>query len=179
VTRDYVFDLDTAGAPALSIFGGKLTTHRRLSEHALAQLKPYLPEMGPTWTARSILPGGEDLPQAVVSTLADELARDHPELDRPTAERLADSYGSEARRVLREPLGRHFGHGLYEAELRWLVEKEWALTAEDVLWRRTKLGLLMRTEEAKQLTAFLARLNPSAASREFAASAPAERTAYQ
>jgi glycerol-3-phosphate dehydrogenase len=66
VTRDYVFDLDTAGAPALSIFGGKLTTHRRLAEHLLARLAPYLPEAGPAWTTRSLLPGGDDLPAARV-----------------------------------------------------------------------------------------------------------------
>src|SRR5205085_2120231 len=92
VTRDYVFDLDTAGPPALSIFGGKLTTHRRLAEHALGRLAPYLPEAGPVWTAQSLLPGGEDLPSGGTVALAAELARDHPPLDASTAERLAQSY---------------------------------------------------------------------------------------
>jgi glycerol-3-phosphate dehydrogenase len=179
VTRDYVFDIDTVGPPALSIFGGKLTTHRRLAEHALARLVPHLPEMAPAWTAQSVLPGGEDLPTGGVAALAKELARDHSVLDATTAARLARSYGSEARAVLRGSLGQDFGHGLYEAELRWLVEKEWAETAADVLWRRTKIGLLMTSDEAQQVAAFLARLTPPAVSQEPAAGAPAGQVAYR
>jgi glycerol-3-phosphate dehydrogenase len=179
VTRDYVFDLDTNGAPALSIFGGKLTTHRRLAEHALSRLAPYLPEAAPPWTARSLLPGGEDLPPGGVAAFAAELARTHPELGPATAERLARSYGGEARQILRAPLGQHFGHGLYETELRWLTDKEWAGTAEDVLWRRTKLGLVIAPAEAQQVAAFLARVKPSAGSREPATSAPGAQTAYR
>src|SRR5205085_9531445 len=117
VTRDYVFGLDAAGPPVLSIYGGKLTTHRRLAEHALERLAPHLPEMRPGWTARSLLPGGEDLPAGEADALAQELAREHRALDTVTAARLAQNYGSEARQILREPLGQHFGHGLYEAEL--------------------------------------------------------------
>src|SRR5207237_5629295 len=100
VTRDYVFDLDTAGAPVLSIFGGKLTTHRRLAEHALARLAPHLPEAGPAWTAQSLLPGGADLPAGGVTGLALELARDPPGPDAATAQRLAQSYGGAARQLL-------------------------------------------------------------------------------
>src|SRR5207302_5437619 len=96
VTRDYVFDLDTAGAPALSIFGGKLTTHRRLAEHALARLMPHLPAAGPPWTAASHLPGGEDDSAALTA----ELRRDYRFLAAGTVERLAQSYGSDARRIL-------------------------------------------------------------------------------
>jgi len=179
VTRDYVFDLDTTEAPALSIYGGKLTTHRRLAEHALELLAPHLPKTGPAWTARSLLPGGEHPPIGGVALLARELARDHPALDLATAERLARSYGTKARQILCGPPGQHFGHGLYETELHWLVDKEWARTTEDVLWRRTKLGLLFTSDEAKRLAAFLARLTPPAVSREPATSAPAGQTTYR
>ena len=161
VSRDYVFDLDTAGAPALSIFGGKLTTHRRLAEHALTRLTPYLPGAGPPWTAGSVLPGGADLPAGGVVGLTAELARDHPFLDAATASRLAASYGSDARQILGDArtaadLGRCFGHGLYAAELRWLVEREWAQTAEDVLWRRSKLGLHLSAAERATVAAWCA-----------------------
>ena len=155
VSRDYVFDLDVAGAPALSVFGGKLTTHRRLAEHALARLAPYLPEAGPPWTADSRLPGG-DLPAGRVAALAADLARRHPFLAVATATRLARSYGSDAHRILGDAtseaaLGHAFGQGLSEAELRWLVDREWACTADDVLWRRTKLGLRMTQQEVQEV----------------------------
>jgi glycerol-3-phosphate dehydrogenase len=179
VTRDYVFDLDTAGPPALSIFGGKLTTHRRLAEHALARLAPHLPDVGPAWTAQSLLPGGADLPSGGVAALAAELARDHPTIDTASAERLTHSYGGDAWRILSEPLGQDFGHGFCEAELRWLIEREWAQTAEDVLWRRTKLGLVMAPAEAQQVAAFLARVRPTSEARAAAIGAPAGQTAYR
>jgi glycerol-3-phosphate dehydrogenase len=145
----------------------------------LSRLAACLPEAGPPWTAQSLLPGGEDLPAGGAAALATELARTHSKLDPATAERLARSYGAEARQILRAPLGQHFGHGLYEAELRWLVDKEWACTAEDVLWRRTKLGLVMTPAEAQQVAGFLARVKPLAGSREPAASAPGAQTAYR
>lgn len=172
VTRDYAFDVDTAGAPALSVFGGKLTTFRRLAEHALERLGPYLPEAGPPWTARSILPGGEDFD----GTAFRALRRRYPFLDEATADRLARSYGSEANEVLGDTPRSDLGHGLYEAELRWLIDKEWARTADDVLWRRTKLGLRFTAAEAKALGDYLRRLAPAPAA---AASLPAGRTAYR
>jgi glycerol-3-phosphate dehydrogenase len=95
----------------------------------------------------------------------------------PTSKRLARSYGSEARHILREPQGKDFGHGFSEAELRWLVEKEWAQTAEDVLWRRTKLGLVMEPQQVQRIEAYLARVKP--ASPAVAASAPAGQTSYR
>jgi glycerol-3-phosphate dehydrogenase len=160
VTRDYVFDLDVGGAPALSIFGGKLTTHRRLAEHALERLLPYLPEAGPKWTAGSVLPGGEGLPKGGVAALAAGLTRQYPFLDAATAARLVQGYGSDARRILgdarsKAALGRDFGLGLSEAELRWLMTREWAQTAEDVLWRRTKLGLGATPAQVHELAAYL------------------------
>ena len=159
VTRDYVFDLDVAGPPALAIFGGKLTTHRRLAEQALARLAAFLPQMGPPWTAGSVLPGGEGLPEGGAGALADELARRHPLLGTGAAARLAASYGSDARHIFgRAGLGRDFGHGLSEAELRWLVAREWAQCADDVLWRRTKLGLRLAPAEVAAVANLLARL---------------------
>jgi glycerol-3-phosphate dehydrogenase len=156
VTRDYVFDLDgTDGAPALSIFGGKITTYRRLAEHALEKLAPFFPAAGAPWTAGAKLPGG-DLPGDDPEAFAAELRREHPFLDEPWARRLARSYGTDARRVLggartREALGREFGAGLTEREVDWLVGEEWARTAEDILWRRSKLGLRLKPEEARAL----------------------------
>jgi glycerol-3-phosphate dehydrogenase len=140
-TRDYVVELDTDGAPALSVFGGKLTTFRRLAEHALARLAPYLPGMGPPWTAASVLPGGEGVAPGGAAALAGELAHDYPRLDAATAARLAAAYGAEARHILDRPQGADLGNGLSEAELDWLAAEEWARGAEDVLWRRTKLGI--------------------------------------
>jgi glycerol-3-phosphate dehydrogenase len=123
VTRDYVFDLDVAGAPALSIFGGKLTTYRRLAEQALARLAPYLPAMGRPWTAGSVLPGGDGLPIGGIDALAVELRARHAFLDAAAAARLAASYGRDAARILAAGPGRDFGCGRNEAPLRWVVEK--------------------------------------------------------
>lgn len=170
-SRDYVFEVDAAGPPALSAFGGKLTTYRRLAEGALARLAPYLPGLGPPWTAAAVLPGGEGLPPGGSGALAGELARSYPFLDRQTAARLADSYGSDASRILggarhADDLGRDFGGGLSEAELRWLVDQEWARTADDVLWRRSKLGLRLTPAQRCELSEFLGRTSkPGAAQR--------------
>ena len=179
VSRDYVFDVDTSGAPALSVFGGKLTTYRRLAEQALARLAPFLPEAGPPWTARSVLPGVDGLPDGGTAGLTEALRREHPSLDDATAERLARSYGSEARTILAQAQGRDFGHGFSEAELRWLVEHEWARTVEDVLWRRTKLGLRFSPAETQDIADYLADLTRRAPAPADAANPPAARTAYR
>jgi glycerol-3-phosphate dehydrogenase len=175
VTRDYAFDVDTAGAPALSVFGGKLTTYRRLAEHVLERLEAYLPAAGLPWTANSILPGGEDFDPNTVTVLW----RQYPFLGEATADRLARSYGSEAHEVLGGTPGDDLGHGLYEAELRWLIDKEWARTAEDVLWCRTKLGLRFTPAEARALGDYVNRLPRSAPAPADAASLPAGQTAYR
>jgi glycerol-3-phosphate dehydrogenase len=157
VTRDYVFDLDTAGPPALSVFGGKLTTHRRLAEHALTRLASHLPGIRPPWTAGSILPWGADLPTGGIAELTEDLVQRCPRIDKATAIRLAASYGSDARRIVGAgDLGRDFGYGLSEAELRWLLEHEWAKSADDVLWHRTKLGLRLTRAEADEVADYLA-----------------------
>lgn len=145
VTRDYAFDLDAAGAPLLSVFGGKITTFRRLAEHAMAALRPHLPAMGPDWTAAAALPGG-DMPDGDFERFLAGLIGERPLLPEPLLHRLARAYGTRVGEVLgsgQRPaeLGRDLGGGLTEAELDHLVRQEWARSAEDVLWRRTKLGL--------------------------------------
>jgi len=162
-TRDYAFEVDEAGAPALSIFGGKLTTFRRLAEHALARLGPHLSLASSPWTANSLLPGAEGMPPGGVAALAAELERDYPFLASATADRLARSYGSGARAILGTAPGLDFGQGLSEAEIRWLIEHEWARTADDILWRRTKLGVGAPADLAEKLAAYLERLNPAGA----------------
>lgn len=155
VSRDYAFELDADGPAALSLLGGKLTTHRRLAEAALARLAPFLPAMGPAWTAQAPLPGA-DLPEGGIAALAAALTDRHRFLDPATAMRIATSYGSDAEMILANGPGRDFGHGFGEAELRWLVEREYATTAEDVLWRRSKLGLVMTADEELAVAEYLA-----------------------
>jgi len=162
-TRDYVFDLDERPGlpPQLSIFGGKITTYRRLAEAVLEKLEPHLPgaAQGRGWTARSPLPGG-DFPTDGTAALAAEFRRDHPFLDERQALRLARGYGTQARLFLRdarvaEDLGRWFGP-LSQAEIDHMRSREWASTAEDILWRRSKLGLHMTAEQQTALRAWLA-----------------------
>lgn len=144
-TRDYVLKVETgAGAPVLNVFGGKITTFRRLAESALEKLSAHLPMAG-RWTAGVALPGGDFPVDGVPALVADLLAR-HPFLTRDWALRLVRAYGTESAQVLGDAreagdLGRDFGGTLTEAEVRWLMAREWACSAEDVLWRRTRLGL--------------------------------------
>jgi glycerol-3-phosphate dehydrogenase len=161
VTRDYLLDIDAAGAPVLSVFGGKITTYRRLAEHALEKLQRFLPGLPGPWTASALLPGG-DLPPGGGAALAAELAQRHSWLAAATAARLARSYGSDARRILdgaqrAEDLGAAFGAGLTACEVDWLGAEEWAATADDILWRRSKLGLRLPPAGRTALTAYLAR----------------------
>ncbi len=148
VTRDYSFEVDAPGgkAPMLSVFGGKITTFRKLAEHAMEKLAPYLTGLGRAWTASAPLPGGEGIENADFEGFLARLRAGHPWLPGPLALRLARQYGSRAARLLDGAggigdLGRDFGGGLHEAELRYLIAHEWARNADDVLERRTKLGL--------------------------------------
>jgi glycerol-3-phosphate dehydrogenase len=155
-TRDYVLDVDTgAGAPRLTIYGGKITTFRRLAEAALAKLAAADPALGNAapWTAKALLPGG-DLPPGGVDALADELRRAAPALSASTAARLARAYGTRATRFAADVVG----EGLSDAELRHLVENEWARTADDVLWRRGKFGLTLPEAERAALPGRMAAL---------------------
>ncbi len=147
VTRDYKLELDaTAGeAPLLSVFGGKITTFRKLAEEAVDMLAGALGIDARAWTARVPLPGG-DIPQAKFEPFAARFAADHPWLPAALARRYARAYGTRAARIVGNAktlaeLGRSFAPGLYESELRYLRDNEWARSAEDVLWRRSKLGL--------------------------------------
>jgi glycerol-3-phosphate dehydrogenase len=159
-TRDYVLRLDAAGgAPVLNVFGGKITTYRRLAEGALEKVAEVFPGLPGAWTAGVALPGG-DFPVEGVGALVADLRRDHPFLSERWSRRLVRAYGSEAREMLGKAraaadLGRDFGATLTEAEVRWLMEREFARTAEDVLWRRSKLGLHLTGEEAAALEAWM------------------------
>jgi glycerol-3-phosphate dehydrogenase len=161
-TRDYVFELDTLGAaPLLSIFGGKITTHRRLAEEALERLASYLPNVKARegWTAKVPLPGG-DFEVTAIATLISELLRSYPFLEPAHANRLAHAYGTSAGKILGDAksfadLGRSFGASLTEAEVRHLMSSEWARTAEDIVWRRTKLGLRLSAGEVAGLEAWM------------------------
>lgn len=162
VTRDYFLELHGAAdqAPLLSVFGGKLTTYRRLAESALELLKPWLRDMGPRWTAGAPLPGGEEMsdPQRLAAQLLDQA----PWLPTDLARRWAVSYGSRSWRLLGgakglSDLGEHFGADLYAREVDYLRREEWAQTAEDILWRRSKLGLFLDPEQHAGLEAYLQR----------------------
>ncbi|MDT8409337.1 MAG: glycerol-3-phosphate dehydrogenase [Wenzhouxiangellaceae bacterium] len=158
-TRDYVLELDHRdGVAALSVLGGKLTTYRKLAEDALARLEPFAPGMGGKWTADTPLPGGDFEPDAFDRKLRGYCGR-YPFLGAGVVCRMLRAYGTRLERIVAqanaiEQLGEDFGCGLYEAELRYLVDHEFAVDAEDVLWRRSKLGLHMRPEQRERVTAW-------------------------
>ena len=159
-TRDYVLSLNTDGPPLLSVFGGKITTYRRLAESALAKLAPFFPYAKGPWTAGAPLPGG-DFPHDGVGALIAGLRADYPFLDAAWAGRLVRAYGVDARAILGAArsvadLGRDFGATLTEAEARWLMVHEFARRADDVVWRRTKLGLRLTSGQIDALDAYMA-----------------------
>ncbi len=166
-TRDYVLTLDENGAPLLNVFGGKITTYRRLAEGALAKLSPYFPTAKAAWTARVPLPGG-NFAVGDVARLTAELLQGFPFLTDYWAARLIRAYGVEAALIMQgarstADLGRDFGETLTEAEVRWLMTHEFARAAADVVWRRTKLGLRMAPAQIAQLEDFMAQdLSPNA-----------------
>lgn len=160
VTRDYVLELDNGAgqAPVLSVLGGKITTYRRLAEEAVGKVAGALGRpAGTPWTATAALPGG-DVGPGGFDAFAAEAARRFAWMPPALLARLLRAYGSEvdallagARRM--DDLGRDYGAGLTEREMDWLVVKEWARSAEDVLWRRSRLGLHMTPEERAAVTA--------------------------
>ncbi|TIO53312.1 MAG: glycerol-3-phosphate dehydrogenase [Mesorhizobium sp.] len=143
VTRDYVFDLDEAGgAPLLNVFGGKITTFRELAERGMRRLKHIFPQMGEDWTRNAPLPGGE-IPNADYETFTNSLREAYPWMARDLVHHYGRLYGARTKDVVKDAasmdgLGRHHGGLLYEAEVRYLVAKEWARTPDDILLRRTK-----------------------------------------
>jgi glycerol-3-phosphate dehydrogenase len=156
-TRDYVLKVDGGGdVPAvLNIYGGKITTYRRLAEAALEKLAPHLGKLGVPWTRDAPLPGG-DFPVTGVPALAAEIKALAPSCPEPLARRLARAYGTRACLLVEgvtgeADWGEQFGAGLTEREVRYLMQHEWAQTAEDVLWRRSKLGLRFSEAEASRL----------------------------
>ncbi|ESZ56744.1 glycerol-3-phosphate dehydrogenase [Mesorhizobium sp. C120A] len=160
-TRDYVLKADGGGgkAPIVNAFGGKITTYRRLSESMLEKVEGFLGKRGKPWTANAPLPGG-DFPATGFDAQVAKLKSAYPFLDQRLARRLTRLYGTRAQMLLglaksNADLGRNFGADLYEAEVRYLCENEWALTAEDVLWRRTKRGLHLSREQASALDEFM------------------------
>jgi glycerol-3-phosphate dehydrogenase len=162
VTRDYVFDVDApAGlAPMLTIFGGKITTYRKLAGHALDKLKRFLPAMGGPWTDKAPLPGG-DMPDADFGRWFQAFTERHPWLPERVARDYGRRYGTRAEDLLRGAdslagLGRAFGPELYEREARFLMAEEWAATAEDILARRTKHALRMSAAERDAFAKWIA-----------------------
>jgi glycerol-3-phosphate dehydrogenase len=160
-TRDYV--IKTVGsngdAPLVNVIGGKLTTYRRLAEAVLEKVEDLLGAKGPVWTRDATLPGGDFPPTGYDDAVA-ALKRDFPFLDLRYARRLIRLYGTLARRILGiaksyAELGKHFGDDLYEAEVRYQMDHEWARTSDDVLWRRTKRGLHLDRIDVGALDAFM------------------------
>ncbi|KFI08148.1 glycerol-3-phosphate dehydrogenase [Massilia sp. BSC265] len=173
-TRDYLLGRDTAGAPLLSVFGGKITTYRRLAEEAADWISGVLGRTGPRWTAQAVLPGGDLFGSAPSSRAVLEfdrwvaaLERRHPWLPAGLALRWARAYGTRVEILLAgaaglDDLGEEVAPGLYSAELRYLMRHEWAGCAEDVLWRRSKLGLHLPPGCADQINAWMAAERPQA-----------------
>lgn len=159
-TRDYVLRLDEdAAAPLLNVFGGKLTTYRRLAETALEKISAAIGAKGKTWTGESRLPGG-DFPATGYGEQVSQLRRSFPFLGERHAARLVRLYGTRAQLWLcgatsLEDLGRCWGEDLYQAEVDYLTKMEWAVTTEDILWRRTKLGLKLTEAEVRSLEEYL------------------------
>jgi len=161
VTRDYVLTVDAAdgAAPVLSSFGGKITTYRKLAEHALRDLAPFFPGMKSPWTATAALPGG-DLPKGDRAAWESELRRKYAQIDGAIVHGVARRHGSRATMVLGDArsmadLGRDFGAGLTQREVDYLVREEWATSADDVLWRRTKCGLPMTQAQRDAVAGYM------------------------
>lgn len=158
-TRDYVLSLDEQGPLLLNVFGGKITTYRRLAENALARIAPAFSGMQADWTEGVALPGG-DFKVGTVPELIERLGRDYPWLSPFTARRLIRAYGTDAWQILGDAAGESdcgetFGEGLTAREVDWLTTQEFARTADDVLWRRSKLGLRMPEDGVAALEAYM------------------------
>lgn len=161
VTRDYTLDVDDeqGKAPLLSVFGGKLTTYRKLAEHAMDKLAAYYPNCGPAWTQNGLLPGSNIDDDIGRYTL--KLRSQYGWLTESLARRYAKTYGSRSELILSKAnslsdLGEDFGHELYEAELCYLVDKEWVVDVDDAIWRRTKLGMWLNQTQQARVKAWLA-----------------------
>lgn len=161
ISRDYELVLDDVDstAPIISVFGGKLTTHRRLAEHAVNKLKKYFPDMGGNWTESPPLPGG-DLPEANFEEFVDKITKQYPDLPKNLIFRYAQNYGTRCFDILKsatstQELGENLGADLFEAEVKYSINKEFSKTADDILWRRTKLGIFLRKEEIEKVNSLV------------------------
>jgi len=163
ITRDYTLALSQEqDAPLLSVFGGKLTTYRKLAESALTQLQPFFPTMKKPWTEKALLPGAENL--VSVELLIQQLIQAVQDVSVQLASRWAHAYGSRVWIFLNNismlhELGQDFRHGLYAQEVDYLVNQEWAITSSDILWRRSKLGLEFTETEIQALDEYLLELH--------------------
>ena len=172
VSREYVLQLDADTPPALSVFGGKLTTYRSLAEKAMQKLTPYFPEAAQPWTLDAALPGSEGSESA--NEIVVRLQNIHPNIPAETLDGLVSRHGTRAENLLASvnvdsemgtnmgadvpsPLGRDFGGGLTEYEARYFIAHEWAKTADDILWRRTKAGLFMSVAQRQAFADWLGR----------------------
>ena len=158
-TREYVLRLDENGPPLLNVFGGKITTYRKLAEAALGKIAPHFSALAGNWTAGVALPGG-DFPVDGVDALVDQLRTDYPFLSQEWAARLVRTYGTLATDLLGDAqsstdLGPHFGATLHAREIDWTIENEWVRSAEDLLWRRTKLGLTLSSENVAKIEEYI------------------------
>ncbi|MFH7765278.1 glycerol-3-phosphate dehydrogenase [Acinetobacter sp. BSP-28] len=164
ITRDYTLAISHAqekDAPLLSVFGGKLTTYRKLAESAMVHLAPSFPDMHKPWTETALLPGAENL--VSVELLMQQLMQAIEDVSLPLASRWAHAYGSRVWTFLKDvssinELGVDFGHGLFAREVDYLVDQEWARTCEDILWRRSKLGFQFGDAEIQKLDQYLLKL---------------------
>jgi glycerol-3-phosphate dehydrogenase len=168
VTRDYVFELNDVdgAAPILSVFGGKITTFRKLSEHALEKLKPYFRSMSGPWTADAPLPGG-DIVAADFDAFAAGVRYEYPGLPHEVVDHYVRLYGTRAYQLLGgaralDDLGRHFGGALYQREAEFLQREEWASTPEDILERRTKHGLHLTPDQRRAFSDWMFTMAKSA-----------------
>lgn len=158
-SRDYSFEVDASveGAPVISVFGGKITTYRKLAEAATDKLCQFFPETGQAWTRNAVLPGGDFTNQA---TLYAQLKSRWPWLPEDLLGRYVRTYGTRSLQVMDgindlESMGRRFTGNLYQNEVDYLMSEEWAMTAEDILWRRTKQGLYATAKDVGELAAYL------------------------
>ena len=157
ITRDYMLNVESINnLPILTIYGGKLTTYRKLAENALFRMRSYFPKMQGSWTSQEPLPGG-NFKLEKKAFLIKELCQKYSFLDEKWSTRLIKNYGTLCEGLLgdsktKEDLGIDFGHSLTETEVKWLIENEFANCGEDILWRRTKLGLRFTKKQEKQLT---------------------------
>ena len=158
VTRDYVLDIEELSeeAPFMSVYGGKITTSRRLGEQAMQELAKYFKNAGDDWTESALLPGG-DLYDADFDRFFNDMQKRYPALNEDLLTRLCHAYGTRITLILGDgktqpDLGQNFGAGLYEIEAKYLINHEWATSAEDILWRRSKLGLHMTKDQRANFT---------------------------